>query len=311
MRTFLLALSLFVGISAFAQPGKVIRGNEGAYGGDEVGLEFKTLAKMGFDEIKREHDELAKLFSVTEALKMVDVAQVLAVDDNLQLEVNGVLQQVVMVNYPKEKKILINRMRWKAIGSKKIKQALAIHEILGLMRIEKTGLYPISSRFFGVDPELLNLGSCYLARTTESMDGIANADIELKLKSSASAIVFYINTKSDWAKYSLQNFAKNLGVADPDVVSLTYSQLKQAPSSCLIKENKIDCVDMMKAPTLVFLNSKGMQYPVESTFKRFKTLRRSFPMPLDISLTAEVENEDGDIPLKSSLDFQFQSITCD
>jgi hypothetical protein len=310
MRTFLFALTLLLGLSAVAKPGSVIRGNEGAYGGDEVGLEFKSLAILGFEEIRRDHDDLVKYFSPMDALKMVDAAQVLAVDDNLQLEVNGVLQQVVMVNFPKEKKILINLKRWKATGSKKVKQALAIHEILSLMHIEKTGFYPVSSRFFGVGPELLNLGSCNFARSTEALNGVITSDIEVKAKASVSAVIYYINAKSNWALLYLRNFAASLGIKDGDIDSVIYSQKNQAPSSCLMKENKVDCVDMMKAPTLVFMNSQGVQYPIETTFKRLTILRRNFPMPLDLSLTAEIDNEDSDMPLKSTLNYQFQSIMC-
>jgi hypothetical protein len=311
MKTFLMLITFFVGISANALSTNLIQGNEGAYGGDEIGLEFKSLARMSLIEIEREHADLAKLFSVRRAILVLDSAEVLAVEENLELDVNGVRQQVVVVNYPKTKKVIINRSRWQAISNLKAKQALALHEVLSLIGVERTGHYPISSRFYAVNAELLNLGSCYLGQVTESSDGTLDADMEFKALSTKTTMVFYLKARSGVSKNMLRNFAGDLGVpADFEADALTYSQQLQAPSVCLMKANKVDCVDMMQVPTLVFISASGAEYPVETSFKRLTLMKPVFPNPLSLKISADILDESSNLEKTKVLDMQFNSVLC-
>ncbi|MBO9668698.1 MAG: hypothetical protein J7501_18005, partial [Bdellovibrio sp.] len=131
----------FVSSASYAAPNRIIRGNEGAYGGDDVGLEFKALGEEAFREIWRQRTDLQALFDVEKAATVLENVLVLAVDDDLQLAVDGAIQQVVAVNYPDVNRILVSAPRWKKINDTRAKQALVLHEVLSIMGLETTGLY--------------------------------------------------------------------------------------------------------------------------------------------------------------------------
>lgn len=138
---------LFVGIlfSDLARAESKEVGN----GGNEVGIEFLNSALTAiqiYGNFLAEHNETKKV----DLLNLLKTADVLSVQHPLYVEKDGITQESTAVNFPKQNKILVNENRWKAISSEVIREALALHELLGLVGIEKTGDYHISRGYLDI-----------------------------------------------------------------------------------------------------------------------------------------------------------------
>lgn len=120
-------------------------------GGDEVGLEFQSVFNVAMSIVENNND-LNKYFDFK---KLQNLSVELAVvEQELVVEVSpGIFQNSVAANYPTIKLIEINRAKWSGLSEIALKQGLALHEMLSLIGVEKTGTYPISSKYvakFGV-----------------------------------------------------------------------------------------------------------------------------------------------------------------
>lgn len=137
----------------------ILRGNEGPHGGDDVGLDFRITAQSALDDIKRNRPEIKNLFSVDDAQKTLDKSNIITVDTPLKVNLNGKTQDSVATNDISSNTILINRARWNTVTDPRVRVGIALHEVLGLMELEQTGFYPISSRYiakFGITAAALN-----------------------------------------------------------------------------------------------------------------------------------------------------------
>lgn len=115
-------------------------------GGDATALEFIQRAQTAIDTLK--HNP-----ALYPELKGVDLdatlarAQVVVTDAPLMVDVHGVKQVSVAANQSTTNEIFLNRSRWEAIGVWQIKNAVALHEILGVAKVENTGVYNVSQRY--------------------------------------------------------------------------------------------------------------------------------------------------------------------
>jgi uncharacterized protein len=73
--------------------------------------------------------------------------KVIIVDETLPLQIGSAVQTSAALNFPGENQILVNRSAWKQIADDKMKEALALHELLSLMGLEGTGQYTISQKY--------------------------------------------------------------------------------------------------------------------------------------------------------------------
>lgn len=119
-------------------------------GGDEVGLDFQQALKRSLRELAiRPMNGL----SLDEIEAATERASIIAVEHDLTVNTGKFTQESVATNEPVTGIIQVNRARWNAIGSEKMKEAIALHEVLSLAGKESTGHYQYSSLY------LENLGA--------------------------------------------------------------------------------------------------------------------------------------------------------
>ena len=140
-------MSALTTVSAYA-------GRETGNGGDPLELEFKRSAQEAIQDVKADPEKYPRLKDV-DLMKTILGTDVHVVDQPLFVKKGEVSKESTAMNYNGPDTILINRQRWSEIVDAKIRRALALHEVLGLLKIEGTGDYSISQVY------LKNLGvSC-------------------------------------------------------------------------------------------------------------------------------------------------------
>lgn len=151
MKCFLSLLSLCLVLCFSLQsPAAVLDGNDGAEGGDDIGLEFQLLARKTLRDIQTNYPEIAFRFSQDEFMFYVDHVTTLVVNDALGLILKGATQDSVAVNVAADKIIYVNRARWDKIFDQRVKAGIVLHEYLSLMGLESTGMYSISAHYMAL-----------------------------------------------------------------------------------------------------------------------------------------------------------------
>ncbi|MGE3260231.1 MAG: hypothetical protein AB7K68_00485 [Bacteriovoracia bacterium] len=155
MKALILAVTL---VFTFTGPcfasGSSVRG-----GGDEVALEFHKSLSRAISELKERDQEIYRRISADRLLDLSREAKIVVVDNALEVKIKDLIQNSVAVNVPAKNLILINRSRWQAIADDRVKEAISLHEILSLQKLEQTGLYEISAKYLalqGLPQELLS-----------------------------------------------------------------------------------------------------------------------------------------------------------
>jgi hypothetical protein len=124
-------------------------GPGGSGGGDELGMQFVTLAIKAVDEVSGKRG-----FSKINAADLKSLAGKMVVtvsDEPLFVQTpDGRTQKSIAVNQPKERSVQIDRNRWLLLKSEFQRRAIALHELLSLKGLESTGRYPISSRYLSL-----------------------------------------------------------------------------------------------------------------------------------------------------------------
>lgn len=119
-------------------------GNEGAYGGDDIPLDFKNSAFKAIKNIRNNlYSDLIVLNKLDLWSTVVNV-KVFTTDQDLYVDTGHSLQSSVALTFPAKNAIYVNSKRWSAISLAKEKEALALHEILILFGLETTGVYTYS-----------------------------------------------------------------------------------------------------------------------------------------------------------------------
>ncbi|MFL5814716.1 MAG: hypothetical protein ACJ763_14170 [Bdellovibrionia bacterium] len=132
----LTSAALLMSLSALAGPGS-------SGGGDEVGLDFQASAAQGVASLPvsaLRSEDWQKL------REMLDQAKYVVVDTSLPVDIGlGESQDSAATNDPSQRTVTIQRQRWLKLKSSFVKSRLALHEVLSLARIEKTGDYHVSA----------------------------------------------------------------------------------------------------------------------------------------------------------------------
>jgi hypothetical protein len=133
--------------SALAFAGGKAIGN----GGDSRALEFFQSAAQAITEIKN----VPNLYPEVTGLdleKILNNTQILVSEVPVYALKDGINQFSTAINYSDPDTIVLYGPRWSAVKNASIRKSLALHEVLGLANLEKTGEYNISKRY------LKNLG---------------------------------------------------------------------------------------------------------------------------------------------------------
>ena len=139
------ALILIFALSS--TPAMSFNGNEGANGGDDIGLEFEARYVGALQDIASQFPDLNGKIMATPLRSQLDQVQVLVVEDELYVEAAGERQISAALNDPKKMLILVNHFRLRLMTDPIVQKSLAVHEVLGLVGLESTGRYPISSNY--------------------------------------------------------------------------------------------------------------------------------------------------------------------
>ncbi|HLE01708.1 MAG TPA: hypothetical protein VJB59_15710 [Bdellovibrionota bacterium] len=133
--TYLAFLSLMSSSMAIA-------GSEAGNGGDSLVFEFLNIAALNYTVLKKgltpQVDPNAYR-SVTESTNVESTFETLYDKDGMERDA---------LNFPEQRKIRINRVRWNAMTQAK-KEILVLHEYLGILGISDPG-YDVSSRALGL-----------------------------------------------------------------------------------------------------------------------------------------------------------------
>lgn len=115
-------------------------------GGNEIALDFLNSAKRVLSIYGGELKTYPSLKGIALGSVLNDT-NILISSTSLFVELNGIQQEVTAVNFKNPAMIIINEKRWLAIKQDALKEALALHELLSLVGIEKTGNYFISKNY--------------------------------------------------------------------------------------------------------------------------------------------------------------------
>lgn len=138
-----IGLSIFLtGMSALAYAGNF----NGGGGGTDLVFEFKGAARKAIDELSH-HTTLRSLPS-SKILRKLETAKIIVSEERLYETFGRIKQEVAALNYRRRNLIVISRPMWMEIKSQLRKEALALHEVLSLMKLEGTGDYRYSQRYF-------------------------------------------------------------------------------------------------------------------------------------------------------------------
>ncbi len=115
-------------------------------GGTDVAFDFQQHARQALEEIPR-YEQLKEL-NVKDLEATLNTAKILVTEKPIIISEGSDQQEVVAKNDPDSKVITIHGSKWKAIYSLAKKESLALHELLGLMRIESSGDYKWSQKYY-------------------------------------------------------------------------------------------------------------------------------------------------------------------
>lgn len=127
-------------------------------GGNQIGLEFESAATQAIEEFSASHLMTATPARITQLENALRSTKVVAVEGKLLLDASGTLQNCAAVNEPRAKTIFVSG-KWNDIKDTRVRRALALHELEGIIGEEATGNYLVSGQYlaftgFGASPQV-------------------------------------------------------------------------------------------------------------------------------------------------------------
>lgn len=244
-------------------------GNEGAEGGDDIGLEFQLVARKTLRDIQTNYPEIAKEFSEEGFLFYVQNVTTLIVNDALELILKGAAQDSVAVNITAENIIYVNRDRWERIYDWRVKAGIVLHEYLSFMGHESTGNYNISAHYMALigapqtsDFPVLSLSGKYSHRCNNKTTGSFNVTI-----SSLGEFETTILASPHFKEAQFKQFAKQVGAEPEGIVGVNFRQqigifpsgvksyLYQSNTCVLLRPDtqELVCYNLTREQTISFL----------------------------------------------------------
>lgn len=117
------------------------RGGLDGGGGDSESQEFFKIANDLLKHLERNKNNILDLSSLKVAIETVEVEF-----SEKELILDGVRKEAI--NYPKQRRIVVNRASWDNISTVQKKSALVLHELLGIIGINDQG-YRYSASILG------------------------------------------------------------------------------------------------------------------------------------------------------------------
>jgi hypothetical protein len=115
-------------------------------GGNPIALDFLQNARAAVAATQKDPVDYPQLQNVN-LDSLLENADILVSATPIYVKKNGIEQRVAAENFPDSDSIWIDQDFWTELNDTAIKQALALHEVLGLAGLEETGQYPISQKY--------------------------------------------------------------------------------------------------------------------------------------------------------------------
>lgn len=120
-------------------------------GGDDIALEFTNALNEAIRQIQQKHPEIAEQLQGLDLESLSKKATIFIEDKKLFVTIGEgdktSEQESVAVNEPLSNSIWINRKRWNKVKQPRIRESIALHEVLSLAGLEGTGRYPVSAMY--------------------------------------------------------------------------------------------------------------------------------------------------------------------
>jgi|GEM_PF-4971908 len=215
MRSVGVAVLILLAFFAYdAQAGGKTIGN----GGDEIALEFQNAAAGALEDSRdlgliKPEEFSALRYTALNATILVTENPLASFRDNTE-------QESIAVNVPASGTIIINRFRWEDINNPYLKAGIALHEVLSLRGIEKTGSYRISGAYLANykltfrDIEPLGKGEAEIVNCSDYTNSLFSV-IGLRKNLQRTSIT----PISENARATLLAFARSLSVPFPENVT--------------------------------------------------------------------------------------------
>ncbi|RZA09912.1 MAG: hypothetical protein EOP11_00115 [Proteobacteria bacterium] len=142
MKYILLIIFSLTSASAFSREGVTVRG-----GGDETALEFTNAFHAAVQEIEKRGGPLRAEIETSELAALLPKVSFFVEDRPILLATAGGTVEAVAVSAPASLTIKLNRARWRQVAHTRIREAIALHEILTLAGSEGPGRYQISAAY--------------------------------------------------------------------------------------------------------------------------------------------------------------------
>jgi len=127
-------------LPAFAREGVTVRG-----GGDDAALEFTTAFASGLTDLAKFAPELSSLVNA-EATRAALARTVIFVEDDETVNDRRAPEAVAFTDVA-ENRIFLNRARWQAVAHSRLREAIALHEVLTLSGVENEARFTVSAGY--------------------------------------------------------------------------------------------------------------------------------------------------------------------
>ena len=145
-------MSIFSAQVSFAST----RGGQEGDAGDDLSIEFLLSFGTALKELQTSLPNIYESLLPLQLPQMAASIKIVILDCeetqndcpiNFTVTIDGIPQQSVAINIASANTIIINRVRWNKIKAEHIKEAIALHEILSMKKLEGSGFYPISGKY--------------------------------------------------------------------------------------------------------------------------------------------------------------------
>jgi hypothetical protein len=136
---------LFMTITALL-PMKARATGQDGNGGDPQELEFRDAANDAISRVTADRANFPELANLN-LMATLKSTLIKPTNEPLSAIANIGVDDPAAINFKNPNIIYLNRPRWQGILRSEIRQALALHELLGLVGLERTGVYTISERY--------------------------------------------------------------------------------------------------------------------------------------------------------------------
>jgi hypothetical protein len=139
-------------------------GNEGAHGGNDIAFQFASATQNAIDYISGTQSPKFNDLKCILLTSFFNKIKIYVSQEPLFIDNGSIRQKSVIISIPEENTIYINEKDWNSITDENTKNALAMHELLIFVGLEKTGDYTYSEYYLRDKNNLCKDISCFVEK---------------------------------------------------------------------------------------------------------------------------------------------------